>query len=230
MAMGALDWGTVPAWFSGGSVLLAVLVYLRDRREKRLEQVECIGYWGDFTDKDWKVEAFGETQNLVVLAPRMTLTNTGSLPMKIARVEYTMHYRWLVPHEQGGGPGPWSEGKSCLAKGAWGDATIPPSGEIKPYTPGISVERPEKGAVIDHLGRRLAFDEILVVDGKGRRWQIRPEKGTSWKRFHRYHMYLKLWRDPVQPWHPWHTPRSTRMMQGGLGKWRNGRLSKIAKN
>ncbi|MDX6254228.1 MAG: hypothetical protein QOJ11_562 [Frankiales bacterium] len=39
------DWGTVPAWFGAGSLLLAWYVIIRDRREKRRAQAVKVSAW-----------------------------------------------------------------------------------------------------------------------------------------------------------------------------------------
>jgi hypothetical protein len=40
-----LDWGSVPAWLGAGSLLLAFVVFLRNRGNAERAQVDLIGAW-----------------------------------------------------------------------------------------------------------------------------------------------------------------------------------------
>ncbi|MYX39013.1 MULTISPECIES: hypothetical protein [unclassified Streptomyces] len=51
-----MDWGTVPAWFSailsGGSVLLALYIILRDRKKAEREDAMKVICWRDSSDEE----------------------------------------------------------------------------------------------------------------------------------------------------------------------------------
>ncbi|WP_127572621.1 hypothetical protein [Georgenia faecalis] len=80
LALQGIDWGSVPAWFSAGSLILAWYVILRERREKRADQASRISAWvrTDPDDGSGKVcVRNGSTEMItfvrVVVTPRVTM-------------------------------------------------------------------------------------------------------------------------------------------------------------
>jgi hypothetical protein len=45
--LGDLEWGNVPAWLGAGSLILAFVVFMRDRRNDDRSQVDLVGAWGE---------------------------------------------------------------------------------------------------------------------------------------------------------------------------------------
>lgn len=67
---------------------LAFSLFIRDRRERRRNQVEQVGVWVTLERE--------KTEGKLYLTPTVHFTNGSKLPVELAKVSYVVEYRWLV--------------------------------------------------------------------------------------------------------------------------------------
>jgi hypothetical protein len=77
------DWGSVPDWFGGVSLILAYVIFLRDRREKDRAQINLIAVW---TEASW------DEQNSIT--HRIVVRNSSVLPIQVEEVKYDVLATW----------------------------------------------------------------------------------------------------------------------------------------
>ncbi|MFB9684122.1 hypothetical protein [Amycolatopsis plumensis] len=169
-----LDWGNVPGWFSAGSFMAAGYVIVRDRQQKRRQQIDSVGVWGEFDlCQDENAVNFG------FIVPRIYVKNASSLPVYVESVEYEAIYSWSQMAHAGYFMFPF-EGGVAGFEGRVRDVVVPPGREVMTY--GVDrrpVGKPE-GAGGDASvtsrapGSKIIITEIVLVDNTQRRWKLVP--------------------------------------------------------
>lgn len=169
-----LDWGNVPGWFSAGSFMAAGYVIIRDRQQKRRQQVDSVGVWGEFDlcqDED--------AVNFGFIIPRIYIKNASSLPVYVESVEYEAVYVWSQVAHSGYYMFPFEGGVGGFA-GRIQDVVVPPGREVVTY--GVdrrARNRPESAGSDANVtsrapGSKLIITEVVVIDSMQRRWKLVP--------------------------------------------------------
>jgi hypothetical protein len=89
-----LDWGNVPSWLGAGSLLLAVVVFLQDRRSADRGQVDLIGAWGTTA---YECRAPNDPELVVKATIHPHIRNASQLPIEVKQLALEVHTTWLVP-------------------------------------------------------------------------------------------------------------------------------------
>ena len=185
-----LDWGTVPAWLTAGSLLLAFRIFLRDRSNRVRSQVDKLGVWLNVTSGLQSVDS----QTL------WHFHNSSDSPIRIVQYAARLDTVWRVKvsgdpadddgiklQEIGasaGGDGPdmlWHVSTGKRFKERWEELepplVVPPNTCLEHKTSmGLLSLLCPKRAIGLHDTRGLSARILwcLVIDNAGRRWEIRP--------------------------------------------------------
>jgi hypothetical protein len=168
-----LDWGSVPAWAGALSLFLAFRVFLRDRSNAERAQVDLIGVWA--TWHRFIPETLAEKPYDITV--RICAKNASELPVQIVRLAYEIETQWI--HKGGMIAGKPTQG---FADRIW----VPPQEPLeKELTVSVADSRPEGAlmlAVIPGQDVDCTIRWLLLVDNAGRKWEVRPGKGSRAKR------------------------------------------------
>ncbi|MEV6641108.1 hypothetical protein [Amycolatopsis sp. NPDC051371] len=171
--MGAeLGLGTVPAWASAGSLVLAFVIFGRDRRERRRKQIDELGAWS-ITDPSIDVDI-----DSLASKPNLLIKNASNLPIRVLSVEYLI-YRGLGVVNAGP-----PESARLIGKVVLHDHVIPPS-ETVTLVDGVNcaMRVKDRGHFMDFHGTLAKnahvtrVTRVYAIDNAGRRWVVRPSRG-----------------------------------------------------
>jgi hypothetical protein len=206
-----IQWGTVPSWFTVGSLLLALRIVLRDRKSSERAQVHSLGIWSEI---DGTPSLPGGTRNDQIMF-RFLFKNSSELPLEVAQVAWSFNTVWGIRepdlvacdnHEVKASieVRRYVPGKKDTRRYLT-EMQIPP-GQEKPtsWWPIILAETaPEDDAILSFLsgGIKEVIDYMLVIDNSGRRWKVRPRKSKPAKRIRWYSWslpnYPPEWQNPI---------------------------------
>lgn len=180
----------IPALLSGFSVLLAFIVFIRDRMNQDRRQVDRVGAWASATYEPREPMGQPRVENGTVLAH---IRNASELPIRIRKIAYRTTTTWLVPDEgQDGlpdGVGIWTPTPGTVPVRTFhDDVVIPPGKTAKlPFDVNVAHTAPVGATQLDLLrGIDCHVDWLLVLDNAGRRWHVRPERGRRARRVRRW--------------------------------------------
>jgi hypothetical protein len=179
-----VDMATAGWLWAAGSLLLAFVIFLRDRRNAERAQVELIGAWGE-GEYEIKPPGGGDVLQATIYTH---LRNASELPVVVKQLAYNVHTRWSV--EDHGRPSKLLQVYKPV------DATEPhrafvydvrlAPGETKDLTPHeVNLEHlaPGGSRQLDMVGGvRVQVAWLLVIDTAGHRWVIEPHKGGRAKK------------------------------------------------
>jgi hypothetical protein len=168
----SLDWGSVPEWFAGLSLVLAYVIFSKDRRERERSQINLIGVW---TAASWD-DKYSITHKIVV-------RNSSVLPLMVENVKYDVQVTWSYGR---------SAGVEEVAKGPLlevvpdfvPEAALPQSDWIKEST--WNPPKPEKA--IRLAGVVCELKSIRLTDNSLRAWRLGPGGGLV-----REHLRRGIW-------------------------------------
>jgi hypothetical protein len=183
-----MDWGTVPGWLAAGSLILAFVIFLRDRRNAERSQVDLVGAWGEGTHE---LIAPGEAE-VIQATINLHLRNASELPVTVKQLAHEVHTRWF--HEV--------QEHSVVRVYDLVDAAEPLRAFVNDLqlAPGETKELGPYGFNLAHLApdgsNQLAWPNgvtvrvawLLLIDNAGRRWVVKPQKGRRARRV------LRWWR------------------------------------
>ena len=167
MVAAALDWGSVPAWFTAGAAFVALLGYLAGRRDRSREQAEMV-YVLPLHFRTSTAERRGHVEFVVV--------NDSTAPAYDVQAHLFASGRrrqlwWLMRSASKWWTGERRPGAPHFAIVAPGSRTEPDTLEV-PWGSGEF----ERGSVLPNLG-------ISYRDALGRRWVRWPDGRLSrWRR------------------------------------------------
>ncbi len=180
------QYGTVPAYFGGASLLLAFILFYRDRRRDDREQIDKVAVWvipdwdRAFHGSDRKVEPTEEVRY------RVSAKNSNDIPIEIAQTAFTIETSWWVLS----GPLSLQSVAGTEPCRLFQDSYLLPPGEQReqPEQPHYVGHRAPVGATqLDPLaGARCQVQWILAIDNAGRRWEVRPGQGKRARRIRWY--------------------------------------------
>jgi hypothetical protein len=224
-----LDWGSVPAWFGAISLVLAFVIFARDRAKSERSQVDLIGVWGEPT---WDMPEMTRNPAKRVQGGTIQLfaRNASQLPVEIAYIAFELHTAWMVPVERPDDLQVW-EGKPGTEPGKAfiGPVRIAPDktweGQPQEFDLAHTAPHPEAQLwmLVGGITCRIRF--VLVLDNAGRRWETRPGAG---RRARRIRWYSRRRQDFPYEWkHPitmklartWHALRARVSEFKGKARW-----------
>jgi hypothetical protein len=93
------QYGTVPAWFGGLSLLLAFYLFVRDRRRDDREQIDKVGVWALWETADSEPMPF--IPHLIEIPEGVFFSliarNTNDVPVTVHLINFVVRPRWAVP-------------------------------------------------------------------------------------------------------------------------------------
>jgi hypothetical protein len=188
-----LDLGNVPSWFAAISLLLAFGIFIRDRRNSDRAQVDHVGVW--FTETyQRRMPGVGENQARVEEANiDVHVRNASDLPVDVVQLAYEVRTGWMVPQGPVEPHGPALAYVETVGTGSvrlfLNDFRVPP-GETPsmPFPVNVAHLAPEGAVQLSPIhGVTATASWLLVIDGAGRRWVVRPREGRAkrWRWYRR---------------------------------------------
>jgi hypothetical protein len=167
-----LKLGTVPDWFAGPALILALLIFRKDRRTAERAQVDLVGIW---------VKRVSQPLDS---APTVTMDycirNGSSLPVYLSTLLLSVNASWqskegaYVTRRFGVNP--------TLGSSPWGSSqTHRPGGAIEPGdewngTCSVNVVVPDDAR---SLWVKASVHGATLTDNAGREWIVRSHKGYA---------------------------------------------------
>lgn len=192
MVVYGLDWGSVPQWLAvPGSlaVVLAFLVFRRDRENADRAQVDRVSAWGSADhERRWPHEGEPRVEEGTV---RFRLRNASEVPVRIVQVAWRIDTQWMVEdtvQSTPEHPDVWSIEPGTDSVRMFSEPRRVPPGETEEWSLPVNVAHtaPEGASALDPIrGMTVHVDWLLVVDNAGRRWEVFPETGGRAKRIRR---------------------------------------------
>lgn len=188
-----LDMGTVPAWFGGASLILALIIFMRDHSSMERKDVDSVAVWWniDYTRREPTDPAKAADANI-----KIHLRNVGNLPVEIRAMDYRISSLWLVrdlakwPKREDGSmiepgdldfsEGAWKSAPGGAIEGHLGRIRIPPSDTVVsgPHHVNLRETAPRHAdQLFQDDGVRCEIKRIGIIDNAGRKWEVRPGSG-----------------------------------------------------
>jgi hypothetical protein len=170
-----IDWGSAPGYFGGISVLLALSIILRDRRNSDRAQVDQIAAWPKVSYERQFPGVSKGGRRIEEGQVDTYLKNSSGRPVRIIQVAWIVETRWFVPAGELAYttvPG-IDVRRSFTGDPFW----LPPDDE--PLTGSMTVNvahlAPKEAVTLDPIVGIVARPEwIIVVDNGGRAWELLP--------------------------------------------------------
>jgi hypothetical protein len=202
--IGQAQWGTVPAWFGGASLLLAFFLFMRDRRRDDRALIDKIAIWPTVTYDQTSTALVSAAKRNDGTRIKLTAKNASDLPVEVHAAVFEVTSQWMVPASPAGGgwstrPGTEPAQLSLLAPVllAPGDDKI-----ISDYGMNLAHQAPGRAVQLDPLcGVTARVRWFLAIDNAGRRWEVRPGQGRRARRIRWYSRrrgcYPMDWQYPI---------------------------------
>ena len=179
-----LKLGTVPDWFAGPALFLALLIFRKDRRTAERAQIDLVGIWVKQVSQNLDSD------------PTVTLhycaRNSSSLPVYLSTLLLYGLASWKSK-EGADVTRQFRVAPSAMSSTPWGSihesgAPIEP-GDKWNGTIGVNIVVPDDAQ--SFMGQAAVYG-ATVMDNAGREWIIQPHKGYA-KRWtsHRFHRMLR---------------------------------------
>jgi hypothetical protein len=175
-----VQYGTVPAWFGGASLLLAFHLFLRDRRRDDREQIDKTAVW---MSAEWDQTLAHRDFNRSVepteeVKLRICEKNSNDAPIHLVHVAFLIETSWCVCVQDD----VLEVVKGTQADRLFLDGSLLAPGEQRDRTPtahyvGHQAPPGATGLTLAPHGVRCTVDWFLAVDNAGRRWEVRPGQG-----------------------------------------------------
>ena len=178
--------GTVPEWFAGAALLLALTIFVRDRRTTDRVQVDLVGTWIDQNGWSAATGLDGWPGTLEV-----RIRNGSKLPVIVEQLAFTVHVEWYKRVQIGSGNQYSAEEAAPLMK--WLVADV---GQIAPeytWSRSFDINPNNLASFIDESGEAwfpgawCLVDQVMLLDNAGRRWAIQPHRGGPARRVRRFY-------------------------------------------
>jgi hypothetical protein len=176
----------IPALLSAISVVLAFVVFIRDRMNQDRRQVDSVGAWARVEyERRGPIDEERVEEGRVVAQIR----NASELPVRIRQIGYRTTTLWFVEDTaqsrlpDGIGvftPTPGTEPLRTFHE----DVVVPPGQTLElPFDVNVAHTAPAGAIQLDLLrGIDCHVDWLLVLDNAGRKWHLRPQKGRRARR------------------------------------------------
>jgi hypothetical protein len=180
-----LDYGTVPGWLAGFSLLLAFRIFRLDRRAAERAQVDLIGVWLEL-----KYERAAPTDARRVETGTFTrfVRNGSATPVEVVQIAFSIRTKWMVRDLA-----QWRKALQVweIKPGTGnlqmysGHVRVPPgetwdSGPQEVNFAHLAPEHADQIDISDGLSYEIRW--VLLIDNSGKRWEIRPMAGGPARR------------------------------------------------
>jgi hypothetical protein len=207
------SWGTVPAWiagvFGGLSLVLAMSLFIRDRRRSDREQIEKLAVWSEV---DYALDLPYQPTRKVDVRCVLRAKNSGDGIAAIPWVVWEVSTNWAVRDMEQSSPDGslrvWSSTPGACASELGGKVGfVPPTENVveRRTTHPVDHQRPSGGeglATDEGASSRILW--FLAIDAAGRKWKVRPGSGRPARRVRRYTVRRKKfprdWKHPLILW------------------------------
>jgi hypothetical protein len=195
-----VDLGTVPSWLGAGSLLLAFVIFFRDRGNSDRTQVDRLGTW--FTEKyERRVPGLSKDQGRVEEAAiEVHVRNASDLPLHVVQLAYEVRTAWMIPVEPAGPvPVHVRAAGNGVVQQFLNDFRVPPGETLNMSFPvNVAHLAPEEAVQLwMERGVTAVASWLLVIDNVGRRWVVRPREGRArrwrWWRRERNEYWPRKW-------------------------------------
>jgi hypothetical protein len=182
--VGEADWGSVPGWLGALSLILAFVIFRRDRQNADRSQVDLVGAWGEATYGRRAPDTKTPIQDLTATV-HMHMRNASDLPVIVKQLAYEVHTRWAVKESDYS----WKIVDAAEPIRAFVyDIQLAPD-ETKDLTPSehnVAHLTPTGANQLDMInGVTVRAAWLLVIDTAGRRWVVEPHKSGRAKKVRR---------------------------------------------
>jgi hypothetical protein len=173
--LGDADLGTVPSWLAVGSLILAYVVFRRDRRNVERSQVALVSAWGE-GDYEIKLPGEADVKQATIF---MHVRNASELPVIVKQLAYEVRTRWLVEDR---------EQQSMLRVYKPVDAPEPvrafphdlqlgpaETKDLSPFEVNVEHLAPDGSRQLDIVGGVTVKVAWLLIRTGGRRWVVKPD-------------------------------------------------------
>jgi len=199
--IGQAQWGTVPAWFGGASLLLAFFLFLRDRRRDDRVLIDKVAIWSTATYDQTLTSLTDAAKRNDGTQIKLTAKNASDLPVEVHAAVFEVTSEWRVLASPAGDgwssePGTKRKQLSLLEPVllAPGDHKI-----VSGYAMNLADQAPERAVQLARVTARVRW--FLAIDNAGRRWEVRPGQGRRARRIrwysHRREFYPVDWQHPI---------------------------------
>jgi hypothetical protein len=180
-----LDYGTVPGWLGGLSLLLALYIFRLDRRATERAQVDLIGVW---LNLEYERAAPVDASRVETGSFTRFVRNSSASPVEIVQIAFNIRTRWMVRDlaQWRDDLGIWTDTPGTGTVQMYsGRVRIPPgetweSGPQAVNFAHLAPEHADQIALTDGLSYEIRW--VLLIDNSGRRWEIRPMAGGPARR------------------------------------------------
>lgn len=206
------EWGTVPAWFGGLSLLLAFVLFFRDRRRDDREQIDKVAIWLTTAYEPQFFGADGKIDRIEEVEYTLHTKNANDVPIDVHAVAFDIRTWWTVPqehprHDDGTPVAYLYEPGTVPNRHFTGRFLLPPDGSLpeQAQKTHIGHHAPESATQLAPAdGVRANVRWFLAIDNAGRRWEVRPGIGKRARRIRWYSRrrayYPSGWQHPI--FHP----------------------------
>ncbi len=197
-------WGTLPSWFGGLAFVLALSLFLRDRRRDERVQIDRTALW---MTAEWDPTlALRDPQRVVEPTEEINYLifakNSNDVPIVIGHAAFIIETSWWVRDDEMSATLTRGTDLSRLFQGTY----LLAPGEERRQPPqkfyvGHQAPAGANGLALPPDGVRCRVDWFLATDNAGRRWEVRPGQGKRARRLHWYsygrRWYPADWQNPI---------------------------------
>jgi hypothetical protein len=224
------QWGTVPAWFGGASLLLAVFLFMRDRRRDDRALIDKVAIWPTVTYDQTFTALQGAGKRNDGTQIKLAAKNASDLPVEVHAVVVEVTSRWMVPTRPAGDAWSTEPGTKPPQLLVIERVLLAPSDDkiISDYGMSLAHQAPEGAVQLDPFrGVTARVRWFLVVDNAGRRWEVRPGQGRRACRIRWYSRRREFY--PVDWQHPIIRPLKVQLYRGrdAVRVWRTRRAPAV---
>jgi hypothetical protein len=178
-----VDLGTAPGWLGAGSLILAFVIFLRDRRNGERSQVDLVGAWGEARYLRVSPDKADIVDPVTI---QMHLRNASELPVIVKLLAYEVHTRWAVRESEYS----WEVIDAAEPSRAFvPDVQLAPgeTKDIPPHRLDVTDHAPKGSNQLDIVnGVTVRVAWLLLIDNAGRRWVVKPHKGRRARQARRW--------------------------------------------
>lgn len=212
-----LQYGTVPAWigglFGGLSLLLAFVLFYRDRRRDDREQIDKVAVWLTTSYERQAPGMDGKVDRIEEIEFTLHARNANEVPIDVHQVAFDIETQWWVPSDDNGldadrtlsssTPEPGTKPSRCFQE----RFLLPPNDSLPEHSQKwhIGHQAPQRDAQLYPTdGVSTTVQYFLAIDNAGRRWEVRPGRGRRARRIRWYsrrrEYYPRDWQRPALRW------------------------------
>ncbi len=173
----AVAWGDVPTWVGASSVVLAVAVFVRDRRSADRAQVDALSLWAEVTH-DRRLPGDPRVEKISIA---FKIRNASTVPVWLHHVKWRVDTTWLT---SSGGGYVHVSGVRPIPLFHQDVIQMAPNSEwSSDLDHDVAHIAPDNAVQLELIRGAVCLPDVaLVVDNAGRRWRVRPGAGRRAQR------------------------------------------------